>query len=75
MSAYINEAQLEIATVHHLREMGYDYVHGPQMAPDGEAPDARTAGRWFSSADCGTLSCASILMCRRRPSRRRHAGG
>jgi len=36
---YLDEAQLEIATVDYLREMGYDYVHGPKIAPDGEAPE------------------------------------
>ena len=39
MSKYLDEAQLEIATVDYLREMGYDYVHGPKIAPDGEAPE------------------------------------
>lgn len=37
--AYLDEAQLEIVTVDYLRELGYGYVHGPMIAPDGETPE------------------------------------
>jgi len=34
---YLDEAQVEIATVDYFRELGYEYVHGARIAPDGEA--------------------------------------
>jgi len=36
---YLDESQVEIATVDYFRELGYEYVHGPEIAPDGEAPE------------------------------------
>jgi len=36
---YIDEAQVEIVTVDYFRELGYEYIHGPTIAPDGEAPE------------------------------------
>jgi len=39
MSSYLDESQLEIATVDYFRELGYEYVHGPHIAPDGEASE------------------------------------
>ena len=43
---YIDEAQVEIVTVDYFRELGYEYIHGPIIAPDlpagqagGEAPE------------------------------------
>ncbi len=36
---YLDKPQLEIVTVDYLCELGYSYVHGPDMAPDGEAPE------------------------------------
>lgn len=33
--AYLDEAQVEIATVDYFGELGYEYVHGPDVAPDG----------------------------------------
>jgi hypothetical protein len=35
MTAYIDEAQVEIVTVDYFRELGYEYIHGPVIAPDG----------------------------------------
>ena len=32
---YLDEAQLEIATVGYFRELGYEYAFGPDIAPDG----------------------------------------
>jgi len=37
--SYIDEAQVEIVTVDYFRELGYDYIHGPFIAPDSEAPE------------------------------------
>jgi len=42
---YLDEAQLEIATVDYFRELGYEYVHGPQIAPDGEVPERANYGQ------------------------------
>lgn len=39
MTGYIDEAQVEIVTVDYFHELGYEYIHGPMIAPDGEAPD------------------------------------
>lgn len=36
---FIDEAQVEIVTVDYFRELGYEYIHGPTIAPDGEAPE------------------------------------
>lgn len=38
MSNYIDEAQVEIATVDYFRELRYDYLHGPRIAMDSESP-------------------------------------
>jgi len=39
MATYLDEAQVEIVTVDYFRELGYEYIHGPTIAPDGEAPE------------------------------------
>jgi hypothetical protein len=39
MTNYLDEAQVEIVTVDYFRELGYEYVHGPSIAPDGDAPE------------------------------------
>lgn len=36
---YLDEAQVELVTVGYLRDLGYDYAHGPSIAPDGEVPE------------------------------------
>ena len=33
MTGYLDEAQVEIVTVDYIRELGYEYVHGPSIAP------------------------------------------
>jgi type I restriction enzyme, R subunit len=43
--SYLDEAQVEIATVDYFRELGYEYVHGPEIAPDGEAPERADYGQ------------------------------
>ncbi len=45
VSNYLDESQLEIATVDVFRELGYDYIHGPQIAPDGESPERQDYGQ------------------------------
>ena len=37
--SYIDEAQVEIVTVDYFRELGYEYIHGPVIALQGEAPE------------------------------------
>jgi hypothetical protein len=39
MSNYLDEAQVEIVTVDYFRALGYEYIDGPVIAPDGEAPE------------------------------------
>jgi len=39
------ESQLEIVTVDYFRALGYEYVQGPVIAPDGEAPERRDYGQ------------------------------
>ena len=39
MPAYLDEAQIEIVTGDYFCELGYEYIHGPVIAPDGEAPE------------------------------------
>lgn len=34
MSSYLDKAQLEIVTVNSFRELGYEYIHGPAVAPE-----------------------------------------
>jgi hypothetical protein len=35
MSIYLDEAQVEFVTVDYFCELGYEYVHGPQIALEG----------------------------------------
>ena len=37
MSNYIDGAQVEIVTVDYFGELGYEYIHGPVIVPDGDA--------------------------------------
>jgi len=43
--SYLDEAQVEIVTVDYFRELGYEYIHGPQIAPDGDAPERADHGQ------------------------------
>jgi type I restriction enzyme R subunit len=45
MMSYLDEAQLEIVTVDYFRQLGYEYLHGPVIAPDGEAPERQDYGQ------------------------------
>ena len=38
VSRYLDEAQVEIVTADYFRQLGYEHVHGPSIAPDGECP-------------------------------------
>lgn len=40
-----DKAQVEIVTMDYFRELGYEYVHGPMIAPDGEAPERADYGQ------------------------------
>jgi type I restriction enzyme, R subunit len=42
---YLDEAQVEIVTVDYFRELGYEYIHGPFIAPDSEAPERADYGQ------------------------------
>lgn len=42
--AGMNEDSLELVTVDYLRELGYEYIHGPVIAPDGDAPERADYG-------------------------------
>src|SRR5690554_294579 len=41
----IDESQLEGVTVDYLCELGYEHIHGPVIAPDGEAPERQDYGQ------------------------------
>lgn len=43
--AYLDEAQVEIATVGYFRELGYEYAFGPDIAPDGSRPERADYGQ------------------------------
>ncbi|NBB94527.1 MAG: HsdR family type I site-specific deoxyribonuclease [Planctomycetes bacterium] len=43
--SYLDEAQVELVTVDYFRELGYGYVHGPDIAPDGESPERADYGQ------------------------------
>lgn len=45
MIGYLDEAQAEIVTVGYFRDLGFEYAHGPQIAPDGEAPERADYGQ------------------------------
>ena len=39
MTAFLDEAQVEMSLVETLRELGYAYVHGPDIAHAGDRPE------------------------------------
>lgn len=41
----MDEAQLEISTVDYFRSLGYDYILGPEIAPDGPEPEREDYGQ------------------------------
>jgi len=42
---FLDEAQVEIVTVDYFRDLGYEYIHGPEIAPDGDAPERTDYGQ------------------------------
>lgn len=42
MSKWLTEQDVEDAALGYFRELGYDYVHGAEIAPDGERPERAT---------------------------------
>lgn len=48
----LTESQLELATVDDLRKLGDEHIHGPVIAPDGEAPELLAACRYLSVCRC-----------------------
>jgi len=48
---YLDEAQVELVAVGYLRDLGYDYVHGPQIAPDGETLTSANIGPRLAARD------------------------
>ena len=57
---YLDEAQVEIATVGYFREWGYEYACGPKIAPDGEA--AERAGFGTRGADEPHTAFPTLLL-------------
>ena len=62
---YLDEAQLEIAVCDWLKAepLGWEYVYGPEIAPDGDAPEreakaGRGAERDVRLADSAGQRCA-----------------
>lgn len=45
MSGYLDEFQVELVTIDYFRELGYGYLHGPDIAPDGDAPERADYGQ------------------------------
>ncbi len=45
MAGFLDEAQVELVTVDYLRDLGYGYLHGLEIAPDGEAPERADYGQ------------------------------
>ena len=40
---FLDESQLEIATVDYFRELGYEYIHGAHIAPDLPTPQSNAS--------------------------------
>jgi hypothetical protein len=52
--SYIDEAQVEIVTVDYFRELGYEYIHGPVIAPEVEKASYADKTVWLDKAQtCG----------------------
>ena len=70
MSNCLDESRVETVTIEYFRGLGYGYVHGPSIAPDGEAPELTTV-RSSCRGVCGTRCAESTPACRTRSSRTR----
>ncbi len=42
MTSWLTEQDIEDAALGYFRELGYDYVHGGEIAPDGERPERQS---------------------------------
>lgn len=40
---YLDGTEVEIVTADYFRELGYEYAHGPQAAPDRKTLERRSA--------------------------------
>lgn len=47
MMSYLDEAQIEAVTLDFFQGLGYAYVHGPAIAPDGDKPERTDYGQVF----------------------------
>lgn len=45
MAKRLDESQIETVTVDYFQGLGYGYVHGPSIAPDGDAPERADYGQ------------------------------
>jgi hypothetical protein len=45
MSSCLDEAQIEAISLDYFRGVGYAYVHGPDIAPDGDTPERTNYGQ------------------------------
>ena len=45
MTKRLDESQIETVTVDYFRGLGYEYAHGPSIAPDGDAPERADYGQ------------------------------
>ncbi len=45
MTEPLDENRLEIVTLEYFQALGYEYVHGPSIAPDGDAPERANYGQ------------------------------
>ena len=45
MSTRLDESQIETVTVDYFRGLGYEYAHGPSIAPDGDTPERTNDGQ------------------------------
>lgn len=68
MSVFLGESQLDIAAVGYFRELGYEYAHGPETTPDGEASERQDYGRirrgkaWLIERDSAKLDDNEFLV-------------
>lgn len=64
MTGCLDKAKVEIVTVGFLCDLGYEHIHGPQIAPDGETPERADYG-----GNCPPPLPPPLLRRRDRPDR------
>ena len=57
MTNPLDEAQVGTTTAACFRELGYDYLYGPDIGPDGERVEGPIMARWFFWAADGMPCC------------------